>query len=197
MSDVQICNLALSHIGARSTISSLNEQSAEAQQCKAWYDIVRKDILQRHNWSFARRRLTMALIEQNPAPEWRYRYALPHDWIAVRYLEHPAGADADALPFDLEASLSGAEMTLLTNADAAKAIYTFDQTYTNMFSDKFRITLSWGLAAVLAVPITGDERRAQYAQQIYMTVLEQAMGSDAGQAISEPPREAEAIRARL
>ena len=52
---VDICNLALAHIGDDATVSSIDppEGSAQAEHCKRFYAIARDTMLQMHNWNFA------------------------------------------------------------------------------------------------------------------------------------------------
>lgn len=63
ISNVTISNMALSHIGADSTIESMAESSAEAAQCNLWYDYSRLQVLEAYDWGFARKRLDLAVID--------------------------------------------------------------------------------------------------------------------------------------
>lgn len=64
-SDTIICNLALSAIGTRSTITSLTEASAEAQTCALHYVNVRNELLRDANWNFARKQINLALLNDS------------------------------------------------------------------------------------------------------------------------------------
>ena len=54
-SEVDICNLALSHLGDTATIASLDppEGSAQAEHCARFYPIARDSLLEMHAWGFA------------------------------------------------------------------------------------------------------------------------------------------------
>ena len=67
VSQVLIANMALSNIGTKSEIASLDENSVEAKQCKLWYDLSRKQALEAFDWGFARKRLTLALHADDAA----------------------------------------------------------------------------------------------------------------------------------
>ena len=49
-----ICNAAISHVGTRSKISSIDEGSAEANACLTHFAMVRDATLRSHDWNFAR-----------------------------------------------------------------------------------------------------------------------------------------------
>ena len=57
-SDVEICNLALSHLGDTATVASIDppEGSAQAEHCARFYPIARDALLEKHDWSWATRR---------------------------------------------------------------------------------------------------------------------------------------------
>ena len=52
---VDICNIALSRLGDRATVTSIDppEGSAQADHCRRFYPIALKTILATYNWSFA------------------------------------------------------------------------------------------------------------------------------------------------
>ena len=99
---IDLCNAALSNVGTRSTITSLTEVSNEARNCSIHWDFARRAILRSHNWSFAKKQITAALIcAQTGTPEnpngsaplppwpWLYEYAWPQDCLRMRHQEYP------------------------------------------------------------------------------------------------------------
>lgn len=64
-SDTVIANLALSAIGNRTTIQSMTEPSAEAQQVSLHYTNVRDELLRSAHWNFARKQVTAALVNDS------------------------------------------------------------------------------------------------------------------------------------
>jgi hypothetical protein len=90
VSEVSICNMALSKIGASSSIESLTEESAEANECNLWYTFSRRQTLQATDWGFARRRITLATHgDDPPSGVWGYRYQYPSDCLTMRKIESP------------------------------------------------------------------------------------------------------------
>jgi len=95
-STVDICNLALMHLGTNSTISSLSEQSPEARACARVYDTARDATLRDHNWNFATRYISLAAIGNAPQG-WQYRYQYPHDCMKAVSLQNGQNAQAFVL----------------------------------------------------------------------------------------------------
>jgi hypothetical protein len=194
ISIVLICNMALDHVGTRSTIEAITEESTEAKKCNLWYDYSRLQVLEDFNWNFARKRLTMAAHgDDPPSGIWTYRYQYPADCVKIREVEHANGIDSP--PFEVEMSEDGTK-SVLTNAEDAILVYTFDQTTPEFFSSKFVDALSWKLAAHIAFSLTGKRAIVQDALRTYEVVLRSAMAANASEGVDDKPREAEHIRAR-
>jgi hypothetical protein len=77
---VDICNLALAHLGDNATIASIDppEGSAQAEHCQRFYPIARDTLLEMHSWSFSTKRAYGAEVE-NTWSMWEYAYAMPND----------------------------------------------------------------------------------------------------------------------
>ena len=91
MNEVDICNLALGHLGDTATVASIRppESSVQAQLCARFYPVARNALLEMGSWGFATRRVKLAPVT-NPAltiaqmvdpnadtGTWQYAYALP------------------------------------------------------------------------------------------------------------------------
>jgi hypothetical protein len=103
-SDVDIANRALSAIGTRSQIASLEENSNEAKQARLLITPCREEILRLAPWNCARNYNNLALIcaapgtPENPAtgmnvwqkgipaPPWSYEYAYPVDCVRAVFI---------------------------------------------------------------------------------------------------------------
>lgn len=168
-SEVDISNLALAHLGASATVSSLEppEGSAQAEHCARFYPIDRDTLLQMHPWSFATRRKTLSPIT-NDNLQWAYCYALPadhlkpliviHKEIADEHIDNGLHAPQD---FVIELNTSGNKV-LYTNQEDAALRYIAEETDTTKYSPLFVSALSWFLASSLAGPvIKGDAGRKE------------------------------------
>ena len=195
---VDICNLALAHLGDNATIASIDppEGSAQAEHCQRFYPIARDTLLEMHSWSFATKRAYGAEVE-NTWPMWEYAYAMPgdaSDIIAILPPEarddysttftpetypdfytnySPSVAAGQYVPqkFAVETAADGSEI-ILTNQKQAVIRYHAKISDPTKFSPLFTITLSWHLASMLAGPvIKGDQGAAEAKRCVAMTTL--------------------------
>lgn len=193
---LNIANMALSAIGARSTIASLNENSSEGAACKLWYDFSRLQTLAAYDWSFARKRVALTESTDDPVEGvWLYRYIIPTDCVAMRYIWNPLGRAADAVPFDTELSDDGTR-TILTNMEDAILVYTSDVSSLSLFTPFFIDALATYLGFRICVTITGDLNKRNAMAQQFVSMMRVAPSQDANESMDEAPRDAEAIRAR-
>lgn len=207
VSPVQIANMALSHIGAKDTIESFDEASVEARTAKIWYNHARLSSLEAHDWTFARKRLELALDEEDPPVDWDFRYQYPADCIVARRIVNFAqynyrnwnGAfhdEMDAVPFEVELSSTGDRRTVLTNMDEAVLLYTRNMADTYMFSNHFVHAMSYALAGYMAFKLTGKLSVKQTMEEMFFRTINMAAVVDANEGIARAPRDAEWIRVR-
>lgn len=190
-SEVDICNLALSHLGDGATVASINppEGSAQAEHCARFYPLARDTLLTEHAWSFATRRVALSLLADGSTPSWAYAYAVPNKALTIwAVLEPDAMDDAATQPFAREVRADGTPMILTGQADAV-ARYAFQVTDTGSFSPAFVSCLSWLLASYLAGPVIKGDSGANAgtkAYQVYLNRLAAAREHDANQGHKVP-----------
>lgn len=194
-SAVDICNLALGHLGDRATVASLDppEGSAQAEHCARFYPLARDTLLELHTWGFASKRATLAQLVSTRS-EWEYSYAMPADVIRLLSLA-PASLTGDnnviatqdgafaPYPFVRESNDDGADV-VYTDVEDAILRYTARVTDTTRFSPLFVQTLSWHLAGMLAGPVLKGEAGAAEAKRCEVMAanwLSHARVSDANQ----------------
>lgn len=168
---VSICNMALSRIGTRSMVQTLNEASTEAQACRLLFDQARDATLEAHDWGFARKRVALADLGAAPTA-WGHRYALPSDCIAPRFLETPERVGRRT-PCRVEGR------DLLADTDEAVLVYTARITDPILFPPSFVTALTWGLGGELAIPLTGKESLQQRCVQMWQAAINTAAVNDA------------------
>lgn len=182
---ISICNRALSEIGTRSTIASLEEGSPEATQCALWYDNLRQQLLRTANWGFARFQLSLTQLgdlipdETSPYP-WAYKYAYPSDCIKMRYILapppstltgsinpptvgqpiltscfSPSRANRFIVANDRD-NLLNQRRLILSNVYQAIGAYTGDVTDPSLFDTLFDGALTAALAYKLVIPLSGN-----------------------------------------
>lgn len=152
-SQVDICNLAMAHFGQAANISSIDpvDGSAEAEHCARFYPIVLAEQLEAHDWTFARKRATLAELT-NDRDDFAYKYQVPADCQKpLRLLPEGYGDDQnDGADYQREGSF------LYTDEANATLVYTKRLTDTTKFSGLFVTAFSLKLAAYVVGPITKD-----------------------------------------
>jgi hypothetical protein len=219
-SEVDICNLALGHLGDRATVSSINppEGSAQAEHCARFYPIARDMVLESHEWGFATKRANLALLVDTPPPGFMFVYQQPSDCRNIIDLIDPHAPtffpidercghwqdDAftlPAVPYELEARGDGVGV-IYTNLENAIVRYTASVTDTTKFSAQVVDTIAWLLAAYLAGPVMKGDVGAAMASscmKAYLISLGKATANDANnrrRSISQSQRPAPWIQNR-
>lgn len=197
ISDVIIGNMALSFVGAkRSIVTALTDDNAGAEAVNLWYEYARLSTLEAYNWSFARKRLTLAVHADAPPDEWAFRYTYPSGIVAIRSIWNPLGESADAVPYDTELIAAGTARCILTNMEDAIAICTADITTTSLFSPTYVIAFARKIAECIAFTLTGKESVRDAQTQHFNFIIQQAAALDAQQVVKGPPRDSDWIRGR-
>jgi hypothetical protein len=199
LSQAQIANMALSHIGQNAQIASLDDDDPAAAVCKLFYTSALERLLGDFDWRFARARAVLVEItNDDPPPAWDYRYALPADCVAAREIEDNlrVRAAADRIPFDKSySSVNGP--TLVTDLADAVLWYTANVANTVYFPPRFAYALSWYLAADIAMPLSKDARLAESMRQRAIVEGRIAATHDAIQGQDDPPPPTSYENARL
>lgn len=180
---VDICNLALAHLGNKAQLVSISplDGSVESDYCARFYPIARDEILELNDWTFARTRASLSLLSVNPSETWTYAYALPSDcMVPRRIVSGNASMDEDdSSDFDIEGG------TLLTSKESAKLIYTRPMEDPTKFTPGFITGVSYKLAAYLAGPILRGESGAAASTSLHKVAaqkVKEAMMADANRA---------------
>jgi hypothetical protein len=193
-SEVDICNLALSHIGGDATISSLSEQSEEAFHCNLLYPDLRDAVLRAHPWAFTTRHIALSDVGSPPG-NWLYRYSYPSDCLVAREILQTTVA-GDPIAFEVALGDAYNSLVILTDLEAATLIYTHKVTNPLVFDPLFVQALAWRLAGELSMPLTRDSKRMEAAYQMYNGTLAEAFKLNANESHLPTSREADWITGR-
>jgi len=203
-SQVDICNRALSHTGTDITIASLTEKSKEARLCRRWYDSTLDQLLRTYAWSFAQRRVELALIGDGPFG-WRFTYRYPVDAITVlqvfstemagrgepgRFNPHRVGI------YETGSDGEGGR-TILTNIEKAGCRYTADIEDPNLMTPDFSATLELMLGANISMPLHANPAMAQALNSQALGKLNEAMARDQSERHGPSAPEAEWTQAHI
>jgi len=162
VSEVTIYNLALGYVTSGTTIASVDENSAEAIECRLWYESIRDLVLGAAAWDSVLRTARLALqverdtsldwADGDPLPGFLYAYAQPSDMLRPRYLTTYA-------QFQMGIRSSGVK-SIFTNESDAILVYLMRQTDPNLWDVSLRIAVAKTLGAAIARKLTGSRQKA-------------------------------------
>lgn len=160
---IDLCNLALSHLAQGYVVNDLNERTPHANLCNTYYPICRQELLDdEHQWTFA---LFSLALNQDVSYTLRTAYVLPSDLIK---------------PFQL---VSGQRFYIegehLFTSDPNPILrYVRDIKDLAKAPQKFKIALSYLLAARIAGPLTNDMQKQAAMMQMFEMEKTEAIRSD-------------------
>lgn len=162
--DVDICNLALAHIGDSALVTSItgSDNSTQALQCARFYAIARDQALERHPWRFSLKHSTLSAAAVTPPESWSYAYALPDNWLRIVQVLRSGTTVTETyqglplpvvqrIPFSVE--MVGSTQVLLCNQAECTVQYMEKVTDTTKYTSGLVAAISYLLASYLAGPI--------------------------------------------
>jgi len=182
-SEVDICNLALSHVKQRPVVQIDPPTSAAENLCAVWYHQVRRATLRGHVWNFALKR-----VKLTPDPSavplfgFTHAYLKPSDW--VRFIGRYDDLGSKIVPDDYE--LEG--NYYYTNGEDSQSInirYIYDHVHVSKFDPLFISLFAINLAIILAPNFSGTENRVKVLVELQKEIKAEATAID-GQ--ERPPR---------
>ena len=179
-STVQICNQALSKVGAARIIDLLDD-TKNARILNAIFDIKRDAELAAHPWTFAIKRAEIPALSTAPAFGWLYSYPLPSDFL--RLIE--VGNETNLYDTDSGARFQVEGGSILCDeASPLQIRYVYRVTNTGLFSALFVEALACRLAAEIAEELTQNSGKRDMAWAEYKEAIKQARRVNA---IEQPP----------
>lgn len=180
----QICNMALSYIGADTVTDIDTDGSTRADLCALHYPVVRDTVLSEREWTFAVEHNILDTPDVTPPtnPEWGQRFPVAATTLRVLTVHPPTDVASDFLT---EAVLQSSQIAWVKEGDWILCNYdeisvrTIERITTVAdFPDIFVQALAARLAAELAIPITANERLHQQMIAMYYTKLREAGAVD-------------------
>lgn len=185
-SQVEICNRALTKLGA-ARITSIADASKSARSMAALWDTVRRSELRKRFWSFALKRDSLPSLSPSPAFGFALAYQLPSDFLRLvqigDYFIVPGLTDyreGDDSAYAIEGS------QLLTDFAAPLHIrYVRDITDPGAFDACFVESLASKLAYEACYEITQSNQGQDRCSQDYKASISEAVRANA---IEKPPQ---------
>ena len=161
----------------------MTEASVPAQAAERVWDSARKESLRGHDWGFAT--VVLALTPSTTfgtlttsglyAGNYLYAYEYPTNCLAMWHVYNESLADKTfGEDFREIYDSVNRQKVIVTNIADALGEYTFDLEETEFFDANFVTTLSYRLAADLAMPLTGDGQLALNMMKIFTTMMSDA-----------------------
>ncbi len=172
-SEVDICNQALSWLGANQIIS-LDDGTTESILCKANYAPLRDDVLEKVPWTFAIIRLQLVLQVETPVFGYESKFIIPTTVLRVlNAYDNPFFKNEATI---MEWRKEGQYVVADSNVMYVRAIE--QVTNPSAFTPAFRQTLAARIAAELAMPLVQSEKLAISMDNKYMSRLQDAATQD-------------------
>jgi hypothetical protein len=185
-STVHLFNVALAKLGGEQLNMNRSplEQGTTGEICENLFPQVLDLTLAVHEWSFAKKRLALALVSgQQGSGEYPLVYELPTDCLKPGYLEGYAGINRKPA-YVIEGQ------TLLSAQEGAVLVYVARVTDPRLWPPSFAEALGWGLAGELASAVLNNSQKQAWCYQNYKIALADAIARDCSGQNPTPPRSA-------
>jgi len=167
----EIYNRALALVGAN-LISTPDEVSKEAENCKLFWPGIRDALLMEHRWQFALKRVVPEEIADFDDEEWTHAYQLPNDFLR---LDEISGVSEYLIQGN---RILADDQPLLTYVARIEDVTQYDPLFVE--------TAVYRLAAVIVVPLTGQTELVGAFLTLSNTFLAEARSIDSQQQVPRP-----------
>ncbi len=150
-SQVGIVNLALIRIKVP-VIASMSESSSAATYASAVWEYVRDEVLEEHDWNFAKLTAELAQDTATPTdPKWDYRYVKPANCLKIRSI-----VDEGNTPYEYVEEGDYIYCNFDNSDHSLFMRYTTVITDPTKYSPSFINALAWRLAAELSLKLAAE-----------------------------------------
>jgi hypothetical protein len=203
MTDVDICNQALAHLGDR-RISRLDEDAqiadAYARYCAEYYEQAKQEVLAAHRWTFAKK--AVALTREGGTPfimGFNYSHVLPSDMLRLLTLVEGDIASGDTVPSSYTRKVDKfkiIQQKVWSNTEHLGLLYIGNINDPDEWTPHFRVCVSRLLASYLAGPVADNPGEVRNQLDMYERIaLPNAQYYDAVQDNSNENSDADVRRA--
>lgn len=176
-SKVQICNLALSRLGA-STITSLTDNTTESKLCNTYFNDLADRAMIQGSWSSTIKRASLAKTTNTPTFGFANEFQLPVDPLCLKVLS----VDEDTAG-DVAYRIEGDK--LLSDNASIKIRYIGRLTDTEDYDVLLTEAIEVLLASYLALPVAGDRELANNLRREYFDLITHNLAIDGQQGSKE------------
>lgn len=166
---VSICSNALLMLG-KSPISDFSENTDRARYCSNLYPMVRDQLLRKHFWNCALKRVLLSPLTAKPAFGYTNQFQLPGDFLRVYEVGYPP--NKFITDFQIENRM------ILASVDALPLRYVWRNENEDNWDASLVHVATVMMAAVLAYPITQSTSLRDSMQTDAIRVLREAKAID-------------------
>jgi len=172
---IDICNMALSHLGMN-PITSLLEDNPSVRACNNFYNPSRDAVFSEYRWPFATvKEALVGVSDEALELEWEYVYVYPTQAARVWSVYNEGTVDTmDKEEFEVVFQVANNRRVICSNNDTAYAEYTYRVQDTNIYDPAFIISFSLRLAASMAHTLIGDVEVGKDLSTTYTTSISEA-----------------------
>lgn len=180
MERVDICNQALSLLGEK-PITSIDDESNNAEQLKIHYETARDATLEAHEWSFAIERFEPAKLTATPVYGASSLFSVPPNILRVIACDNPDNANSSfAAPINsneqIDWALEGQNIVCNEDVVYARGIRRIEDE--GSFSNLFVMAFAAKLAMLLAVNLTASAEIRNSVSGYYQYAMHEAKSRD-------------------
>ena len=194
---VELTNQALAILHVEATLQAIPDGSAVGKVASLFVPLARQQILRDYPWQFATRTVTLVESADPPPPKWQYRYGYPTDCLAARELlvagmtnDHPA------IPFHVEQTSDGLNLSILTDEGDAQLRYIVMVEDTDKWPPDAQVALRWLLAVEMAPALKVSAAMIASLRDLYRYHLAAAYTNDGLTREDKPMATPSSIQAR-
>lgn len=199
MTQLQIVNLALSHLGMLAITQAQLTANVHPSAVSAnnFWEPCRDEVLGEAPWSFASCTLAMSTLAVTDV-EWQYVYSWPTMCVGSVWSVFDEGSylEKSDNEFEVRYVPSQSNKCIFTNLLDAYAEFTYKVTDPEIWSDKFAMAFSYKLASSMNMSLSGDANKSLKLLDIYNVILSEAKRIGATEKVKKPFRKSGYIDAR-
>ena len=175
MTELQIANMALRHIGMKK-LNDLNGVDPSTRAINEFFDICRDDVLGEFEWPFASVQFELDESAEDALLGYAFMYDYPTQNVATVWTVYNSATADKKHEQDFEVRYLPDEdkRVILTNLDEAFCDYSHIVTNMDVWSPKFVSALSFRLASEICPGLTGDDKKAATMLDIYNAILRES-----------------------
>ena len=178
MTSIDICNSALLQLG-QAPINGFDQGNIREITAELYLEPCKRELLRKHDWSFASERATLAQLSETPEFGWDYAYRLPVNCLAVRGVYDD---ESEILNYKIE------QRKILCDEDTEdfQIRYTKDIDNYDLMDPIFTRALIHYLAYTMAMPVKADKQIKQQEYSEYLLIMSEAKDTDSIESQSAP-----------